>query len=257
MVIDLLFELNKKGLSRNSVRLIYATLRVILNNSVDDGLLPVNPALKAGKSLRQTAMPVITPLTRGELNLLLVTIKERFPGYYPLFLTLSRTGLRLGEALGLQWQDVDLDKRSIRVRRTLSAGRLESPKNGRTRNVDMSQQLTAVLREHLQSRKEELATRQWREFPSWVFCNTVGTPLDSNNVRQRIFYKAIKTAGIKKIRIHDLRHTYASLLIQNKESLVYARDQLGHFSIQQTVDTYGHLICGANREAVDRLDDES
>ncbi|MCP4717464.1 MAG: tyrosine-type recombinase/integrase [Deltaproteobacteria bacterium] len=62
-------------------------------------------------------------------------------------------------------------------------------------------------------------------------------------------------AGLRRIRIHDLRHTYASLLIAQGESLAYIRDQLGHHSIKVTVDTYGHLVPGANREAVDKLDD--
>src|SRR5262245_36926861 len=99
--------------------------------------------------------------------------------------------------------------------------------------------------------------QRWQEPPLWVFCNTVGTPLDSNNVRQRIFYQAVKITGIRKIRIHDLRHTYASLLLQNGESLVYLKGQLGHSSIQISIDTYAHLVCGANKQAVDRLDDES
>ena len=65
----------------------------------------------------------------------------------------------------------------------------------------------------------------------------------------------LRKAGLRRVRFHDLRHTFASLLIQNRESLAYIRDQLGHASIQLTVDTYGHLVPGANREAVDRLDD--
>ena len=63
------------------------------------------------------------------------------------------------------------------------------------------------------------------------------------------------SGGLRRIRIHDLRHTYASLLIQNGESLAYVKEQLGHHSIQMTVDVYGHLVPGSNRQAVDRLDD--
>src|SRR5262245_45592933 len=65
----------------------------------------------------------------------------------------------------------------------------------------------------------------------------------------------LEKAGLRQIRIHDPRHTYASLLLQQGESVVYVKEQLGHASIQITVDTYGHLIPGANRGAVDRLDD--
>jgi integrase len=69
--------------------------------------------------------------------------------------------------------------------------------------------------------------------------------------------KALAKAGLRRIRIHDLRHTYASLLMQNGESPAYVRDQLGHHSIQVTVDIYGHLVLGGNKRAVDRLDDVS
>ena len=79
--------------------------------------------------------------------------------------------------------------------------------------------------------------------------------LDGDNVRHRAFHAVLKKAELRHIRIHDLRHTFASLLIQNGESLVYVKEQLGHHSIQVTVDTYGHLVPGGNRQAVDRLDD--
>ncbi len=69
-----------------------------------------------------------------------------------------------------------------------------------------------------------------------------------------MFQRLLQAATVPDVRLHDLRHTFASLLIQNGESLAYVRDQLGHSSIQVTVDIYGHLVPGANRAAVDRLD---
>jgi integrase len=79
--------------------------------------------------------------------------------------------------------------------------------------------------------------------------------LDGDHVRNRGFYLILKKSGLRRIRVHDLRHAFASLLIQNGESLAYVKEQLGHHSIQITVDTYGHLVPGGNRQAVDRLDD--
>ena len=69
-----------------------------------------------------------------------------------------------------------------------------------------------------------------------------------------VFYKLLEKAELRRVRFHDLRHTFASLLLQNGESPVYVKEQMGHSSIQVTVDIYGHLIPGANRQAVDRLD---
>jgi len=71
-----------------------------------------------------------------------------------------------------------------------------------------------------------------------------------------MFYKLLTKAKIRRVRFHDLRHTFASQLIQNGESLMYVKEQLGHGSIQITADTYGHLIPGANRQAVNRLDED-
>lgn len=106
-----------------------------------------------------------------------------------------------------------------------------------------------------QLRADAAISRGWKQVPDGVFCTEEGSPLDGDNLRHRVFYKVLAKAGLRRIRLHGLRHTFASLLIQNGESLAYVRDQLGHASIQVTVDTYEHLIPGANRQAVDRLDD--
>jgi Phage integrase family len=96
--------------------------------------------------------------------------------------------------------------------------------------------------------------RRGVDLPAWVFPSGTGTRLEERNVRHA-FDRLLATAAPRHIRIHDLRHTYASLLLRQGESVVYMKEQLGHSSIQLTVDTYGHLIPGANRAAVDRLDD--
>ena len=87
-----------------------------------------------------------------------------------------------------------------------------------------------------------------------VFPSRLGTLLDDANVRH-IFKRGLEKAELRQIRFHDLRHTFASLLIQQGESLAYVKEQMGHSSIQVTVDVYGHLVPGGNRAAVDRLDD--
>src|SRR5207247_9454006 len=94
------------------------------------------------------------------------------------------------------------------------------------------------------------------EMPAWVFINEAGRQLEHNNFRRRVFEPLLTKAGLRRIRIHDLRHTFASLLLQQGESPQYVKEQMGHHSIQVTVDIYGHLIPGTNRRAVDRLDDK-
>jgi integrase len=90
--------------------------------------------------------------------------------------------------------------------------------------------------------------------PEWIFTNEVGNRMDPDNFRKRVWPKLLEKAGLRHLRIHDLRHTFASLLIQQGESLVYVMEQMGHNSIRVTVDIYGHLVPGGNKAAVDRLD---
>lgn len=187
--------------------------------------------------------------------------------------------MREGELIGLKWGDIDFHGRFIEVRRNVSRGHATTPKSGKARRVDMSLQLTNTLDELLGKRKAEALKREMEKPPEarrkpeevlanvmedWVFVTperiikkklVPGTQLDPNNVRKRVFYPCLDAAELRRVRFHDLRHSYASLLIQQGESLAYVRDQLGHHSIQIAVDTYGHLVPGGNRQAVDRLDD--
>lgn len=159
--------------------------------------------------------------------------------------------MRLGELRALKWADVDFDTHLIHVRPNRTAGEVTTPKNGKGRRVDMSLQLTSVLKRLMVERKAEKLKKGWQELPEWVFCGSEGGPLDGDNFRHRVFYKAVKKAGITDLRIHDLRHSYASMLIANGESLAYVRDQLGHHSIKVTVDLYGHLVPGGNQQRID------
>ena len=246
------------GLSRSRVKVILNLLSAILNSAVEDGYLPANPGMRLGRTIRaKNGLPEteIHPLTKEELALFLATVREHFSSTYPLFLLLARTGLRIGEALALKWSDIDFHGSFIDVKRSWRRKRLSTPKNGKSRRVDMSRQLKETLEALLVARKEEAWRRNWEQLPEWVFCNADGQMLIEVTVRTYAFHPALTRSGLRRIRIHDLRHTYASLLIQQGESLAYVKDQMGHHSIKITVDTYGHLIPGSNRQAVDRLDD--
>jgi integrase len=161
--------------------------------------------------------------------------------------------LRLGEFLALQWGDLDLSGRFLEVQRNLVAGRVTTPKSTKRRRVDLSAQLTEALEARLTAAKAT-ALASGEPMPPWVFTNGAGGALDGDNVRRRVFEKVLAAAKLRHIRLHDLRHTFASLLIQNGESLAYVKEQLGHSSIAITVDVHGHLVPGSNRAAVDRLD---
>ncbi len=121
----------------------------------------------------------------------------------------------------------------------------------------MSKQLAQVLGQMVLDRKEQLLRLGLSvdQLPQlWLFQNETVKSLDDSKVR-KIFSRVLTKAGLAQRNLHFLRHTFASLLIQQGESLAYVKEQLGHSSIDVTVDVYGHLIPGSNRQAVDRLDD--
>jgi len=254
-VREFLLSKVNEGKSRSMVNYLKSCLSGVLNLAVDDETIAVNPAQRLGKIARTDKTKRMDPLTREELSRLLGTFGEKYPEHYPLALTLARTGMRIGEALALQWGDIDFTGRFITVQRGFSRGRLEIPKSGRARRIDMSQQLTDTLLALRTCRKEEALAKGWGTPREWIFTTEAGTTLDLNNWRNRIFNRALEKAGLRRVRVHDLRHTFASLLIQDGVSLAYVKEQLGHHSISVTVDIYGHLTPGANREAVDQLDD--
>ena len=251
----LMRKLNE-GYSSSTVTHMKNVLGGVLAQAVDDEVISVNPAHRLGRVIPTPKKIAVDPLTREELSRLLNSFSEHFPRYYPLVLTLARTGLRIGEATALQWGDLDFHGRFIIVRRNISRGRIETPKNGKERRVDMSRQLADCLLRLKTQRKEEALKKGWRGIPEWVFVSEAGTPVDSSHFRSRVFKKALEKAGLRKIRIHDLRHTFASMLIQNGEPLPYIQKQLGHHSIKVTVDVYGHLSPEGNKSAVDNLDDK-
>ncbi|MFQ5945839.1 MAG: tyrosine-type recombinase/integrase, partial [Anaerolineae bacterium] len=257
----LLAEKLAAGLARNSVQLIHSALRVMLNAAMDDGVILANPADKLGRQLR-LSWPVVArqeelkAFTREQLARFLVVAAETHRRFYALLVLLARTGLRLGEALALRWEDVDFSAREIRVVRTLSTrGQIDIPKSGHGRTVDMSQHLARTLHRLQLERKTETLRRGWPEMPPWVFCSEAGGPLIAWKV-EKAFKQVLKAAGLPlHFTPHGLRHTYASLLLQQGESPVYVQRQLGHASIKLTVDLYGRWLPMGNKAAVDRLDE--
>lgn len=249
------------GLKPVTVQGALHVLRACLSAAVEDSVIPANPASRLGKFATRTGeMREIETFSREELTILLETTEREMPEVYPIVLTLARTGMRIGEALTLQADDLDFQRREVWVRRTwgsrrkaLGERRFNAPKSNKFRRVDMSEQLCRVLQSHLTLREAE-AVVEGRPPSPWLFPAS-GGPMTPGSFWQNYWRPLLRRSGLRYRKPHALRHTYASLLIQNRESLAYVRDQLGHYSIKITVDTYGHLIPGANRAAVDRLDD--
>jgi len=248
--------------SKNTLRLIVCSLRTVLNAAVEDGIIESNPAAKVGR-FAKSEKPVrqASAMTRDEAEKFLNGVNEICPEWHPFFLTALRAGLRKGELIALKWGDFQFGEnaedpnRYILVQRNYSHGRFVTPKSNKSRRVDLSKQLRAEL---IELRDAKLLSAMMAGKTSiadeLVFPSQVGTVIKPDNIAARYMEPALEKAGLRRFRFHDLRHTFGSLLIQDGASLAYVKDQMGHSSIQITVDTYGHLIPGADIAWVDRLD---
>jgi len=258
----------KKPLAAGSLRNIRNLISGIFTQAVEDGHITVNPAQRLGKFLPKDRdrKAHIRPLNRDKVKTVLATAAEMYPEYYPVFLCGFRTGMRIGENLGLAWEDVDFEGKSITVRRSWSHYRFSTPKTHKSRLVDMSDQLARTLLAHRTGLLRRFRGNLPRvavpagmaegETIELLFPYHTGKQIDASWFRRIPWRKVFEKADIPEIRIHDMRHTFASLLLQQGESLHYVKEQLGHASIQTTVDVYGHLAPGSNRNAVNKLDDD-
>jgi len=157
--------------------------------------------------------------------------------------------MRRGELLALCWGDVDWNSRRVWVRRNVThRGVFQEPKTrGSVRAIAMPATLATALREH------QMASR-FKDSEDLIFSTEKGTTIDGHNFVHRVFDPALRQAGLPKIRFHDLRHSFASLLIAQGEHPKLISEQLGHASVQITLDRYGHLLPASYDSAGERLD---
>jgi integrase len=230
-------------------------LSVMLAEAVDDGDIESNPATlpsrKKGK--KRAAAPPMHPFEETELSQLLEAARVRDPEYFPLFLLLARTGLRPGEAFALEWADLDFPKRKLSVERALSAGLVGSTKTGAAREVDMSQELADVLAALYRVREAQTLKYQWGDVPDLIFVNAQRGFLDESRVRKR-FARVLKAAGVGGHRLYDLRHTFASTLLQNGAPITYVSAMLGHADSTTTLRWYARWLPKSGKSYVDSLD---
>jgi integrase len=253
---QVLIQKRNVGLSRNTVRLIRACLSVICSEARDEGLIIQNPVSGLRRpGLRREIRFIATAkaLTEAELARFLTTAESFRPDYYPLFLTLARTGCRPGEALALCWSDINFDQREILLERAFSCGQLGPTKTGRPRYLDMSLELASVLMQLYQKRQAQHGNRG--ELSKWVFLNSAGKPIDENRPR-RVFAKVLARAGLSNHTVYDLRHTFATLHLAKGHPITYVSAQLGHASPSTTLRWYAHWVPTKDKRYADSLDGE-
>jgi integrase len=252
-----------EGLSANSVRHVHAVLRSALEQAVRDDLLARNVARLVQVPSARTEP--VQPFDVDEARQLLAAAEgDRLHALWTVALGI---GLRKGEALGLRWIDVDLDGGWLHVRQSLQrqapkegavrAGSLVlvAPKTQRSvRKVPLPPVCASALRAH---RRRQVAERL-EAGPYWqdtglVFTTTLGTPIDPRNVN-RWFDQLCERAGVRRLRVHDLRHTCASLLLAQGVPARVVMEVLGHSQISVTMDLYTHVLPGVQQVAAAEME---
>ena len=231
----------ESGLSARSVQYLHAILRSALGDGLSDRVLSHNPAvIKRAVKVERKPVPALGPAQAR-------AILAAFDGD-PLAIlvrTALATGLRQGELLGLQWDDIDLVAATVTVRRQLQRGVLVEPKTSKSaRTLGIPPQLAEALRQH------RFAQQPLSPF---VFASATGGPLDGTNVTHR-FQARLREGGLPRMRFHDLRHGTASLMLASGASPRIVMEQLGHSQISLTMNTYAHVLPALQREASEAVE---
>jgi integrase len=247
--------------SARTVQYVHAVLRSALQQAMREELIARNVA-------RIVETPTVTPkevrpLDSAEARLLLKTARSH--RLYALWLLLVSTGLRRGEALALTWSDVDLANRQLRVRRNVQRIRREllfgTPKTTRSiRTVSLPRHLVRALTSHReqQERERKVAGKKWQpaagQPDGLIFTTQTGRVIDPRSLN-RMLTVLCRDANVRRVRVHDLRHTCASLLLSRGVDARTIMETLGHSTITMTLDTYAHVMDTTLRAAAERMDD--
>jgi integrase len=244
-----------KSLSATTKQHVMVTLSTLVTFAIKKKRLRTdNPAAGLASEMRDPNAPKHHVVEEGEyfdadeVELLLSVCREHFPQWHAFVLTAFRTGMRLGELVGLKWSKINWRKSFIRVNEAFVDGAWTTPKNGRPRDVTMTRALRTAL--YLRWRIERNSKRR----SELVFPSEAGTPIEHSNVRRRLWTPLLEKAEINHRKFHATRHTFASLHLQRGSSLAWVQKQLGHRSMDITLNTYGHFIAGGGQDEAERLE---
>jgi integrase len=231
------------GLKPSSVRYMHTVLHNALEHAHKRRLIAENVASKTDPP--KVRPPEIRPLDSEQTKLLLSVARDE--PLEALYVVAVTAGLRIGELLGLRWEDVDLERGTMRVARTLSRAkegpRFTTPKNGKGRSIMLTKQAIEAIRSHRKRQNvERLRAGSLWEDNGLVFVSGTGTPSRRDVVDRRSFKPLLDAAGLPHMTLHDLRHTCATLLLSRGVHPKFVQELLGHTSIAMTLNRYSHWI---------------
>jgi integrase len=248
----------EEGLNPNTVGVMQGVLNVALNQAVDDGLLPANPAARVKKAATRGETPM-RALSHEEASRLISAAEgSRDEALVTLAL---RTGMRQGELAALRWEDLDLSGAkggTITVRRsadTRTRTRISTTKTGEERRIGVGARTVAVLKAHKKRQLEErMAVSSWAD-PGLVFPNTRGKVRRRDSVMRSLRRLLAETGLPADVRFHDLRHTAATLAIKQGLPIPTVSKMLGHSDPAMTLRRYAHVLEDMRQEAARAMDD--
>lgn len=245
-----------KGLASSSVHHIHETLHKALEDALCMGLVQRNVADMVKAPPLRSERPVVIYNAQQVRTLLNSVIGNRLEALYVLVLS---TGMRMGELLGAQWRDLDLDAGRLTVREALTQTedgmRVQRPKTRSSqRTIRLTRHAVDALRAHrTQQLEERLHTGAAWQDNGLLFCTPIGTSIDPSGLRRR-YRKALKAAGLPYIPFHSLRHTAATLMIQAGVPIKVVSEMLGHGDIATTLRIYAHVLPDMQASATSALE---
>lgn len=244
-------DLRIKGMAESNFQNIKSPLNHIFKKAVSDEYIEHNPLI--GLTFSNKRNIEVKPLTDVEAVAFLDTVKEYRDGmYYPHFLTLLRTGIRISELCGLKWDDFDFGENELTVQRQVYQSKEGKTKNRQRRQIDLTPHLVETLKALKQARRKE-SLKTGIPFCDWVFTFNGRNPMTASPV-SRALKACLKNAGLRHLRVHDLRHSYASIRLNAGHNIGDVSKQMGHSSIKITFDTYTDFIPGKFKHEVNDLD---
>ena len=246
------------GLAPATVRKIDSTLHKALSQADSDGILPRNSAdVKAPRPTPEE----MRPLSETEVRAFLDVARESGDRFEALYVLAITTGLRRGELLGLRWDDVTMERSTLRVGRALvreggkhTLGETKT-RRGR-RQINLTLRTVSALKAHRKKQLEEKTklTGLYKDH-GLIFATRVGTPINPENLVNRSFKPLLERASLPEIRFHDLRHTCATLLLGRGVHPKLVQELLGHATIAMTLDTYSHYMPSMGDQAAGAMED--